>query len=376
MKQQIADDQVQLIGVIQEQHPDRCRLFAQWQKFDWPIVHDPVNVIATRAVPVVLAIDEHGVVQSKRPRQNWVINEFLKTDYPAPKAETVAPIQLTTQQRQIIWGSAVYHRAERRAGPKPTINPAEFFDRAIGETSDDATVAFATGVAYRMRYESNRRQPGDFEAAVAHWSRALELDPNHYIYRRRIQQYGPRLMKPYPFYDWVEQARTEIKERGETPVQLFVEPGGAEFAKPSRSFVGAVATTNPDPDGKITRDESKFVGISGVAVPTAVKPGSTMRFHIELRPNKAAHWNNEADPVQVWVNQPDGWELSRDQFSLKQPPQPETSESRRLEFEVKAPKNAKPTKLQGFALYYVCEDEGGQCLYRRQDFELQIAVKD
>ena len=54
---------IQLLGIIQEQHPDRCRLFAQWQQFDWPIVHDPINVIATRAVPVVLAIDEHGVVQ-------------------------------------------------------------------------------------------------------------------------------------------------------------------------------------------------------------------------------------------------------------------------------------------------------------------------
>ena len=28
-----------LLGVIQEQHPDRCRLFAQWKGFDWPILH-------------------------------------------------------------------------------------------------------------------------------------------------------------------------------------------------------------------------------------------------------------------------------------------------------------------------------------------------
>ena len=43
-----------------------------------------------------------------------------------------------------------------------------------------------------------------------------------------MQQYGPRLDKPYPFYDWVETAREEIRARGETPSPLRVEPAGAE----------------------------------------------------------------------------------------------------------------------------------------------------
>ena len=61
-----------------------------------------------------------------------------------------------------------------------------------------------------------------FQRAIDAWGQALAIDPNHYIWRRRIQQYGPRLIKPYPFYDWVEQAAREIRARGETPVELAV----------------------------------------------------------------------------------------------------------------------------------------------------------
>lgn len=51
-----------LLGRIQEQHPDRCRLFAQWKQFDWPILHDPINLLNLGAVSMFAAIDEDGVV--------------------------------------------------------------------------------------------------------------------------------------------------------------------------------------------------------------------------------------------------------------------------------------------------------------------------
>ena len=44
-----------LLGVIQEQHPDRCRLFAQWQEFDWPILWDPFNLTGAAVVPILTA---------------------------------------------------------------------------------------------------------------------------------------------------------------------------------------------------------------------------------------------------------------------------------------------------------------------------------
>ncbi len=381
LKQQVADDQVTLVGVIQEQHPDRCRLFAQWHNIDWPILHDPINLIPTRAVPVIIAIDEHGVVQSTRPRLDWVKKEFLKTDYPAPEETTEPKFELTKLQRMVIWGDAVYQRALRE-GKDGSIT-AQYFDKAVAgydahlkSHPDDATAHFSRGVALRMRYESTRRQRDDFQAAVDAWGRALELDPNHYIYRRRIQQYGPRLIKPYPFYDWVGQARADIEKRGEKPLRLMVEPGGAEIARPSRAFEPAVAAVNPDPSARINRDKNNLIEVNSVAVPAMIKPGTTSRLHVELRPTAKAHWNNESEPVQVWIEQPDGWRLQKRLFALPQPEQAESTEVRRLEFEAKAPKNAKSTTLRGYALYYVCEEQNGTCLYLRRDFEIPVAVAD
>lgn len=34
------DGSVQMVGVIQEQHPDRARLFMQWKEMGWPMLVD------------------------------------------------------------------------------------------------------------------------------------------------------------------------------------------------------------------------------------------------------------------------------------------------------------------------------------------------
>jgi hypothetical protein len=115
---------------------------------------------------------------------------------------------------------------------------------------------FRLGVAHRIRHESARRKPGDFQAAVDAWGPALALDPSQYIWRRRIEQYGPRLAKPYAFYDWIEQARAEIARRGEAPIPLTVEPYCSELAGPVREALAeAAAPVEPDPTGLIGRDK-------------------------------------------------------------------------------------------------------------------------
>ena len=109
----------------------------------------------------------------------------------------------------------------------------EAYGQALDLDPGDGWTHFRLGVALRKRYDSPHRQPGDFQAAVDAWKGALDIDPNQYIWRRRIQQYGPRLDKPYPFYDWVPQAREEIAARGETPVGLTVRARAAR-SSPSR----------------------------------------------------------------------------------------------------------------------------------------------
>ena len=128
---------------------------------------------------------------------------------------------------------------------------------------------FRLGVAHRMRFETDKRREGDFQAAVTAWSQALELDPNQYIWRRRIEQYGPRLAKPYPFYDWVEQARDEITSRGQKPIELAEEPYGSELASPSRGSLKATeqVSDEPDPLGRINRDRRHLIEAEVVVVP-------------------------------------------------------------------------------------------------------------
>ena len=48
--------ELQVVGIIQEQHPDRCRLFMQWKQMDWPILVDSLNLLEVSAVPITVAI--------------------------------------------------------------------------------------------------------------------------------------------------------------------------------------------------------------------------------------------------------------------------------------------------------------------------------
>jgi hypothetical protein len=100
--------------------------------------------------------------------------------------------------------------------------------------------------------------------------------------------------------------------------------------------------------------------------------------HLTLSPNtgRKSHWNNAADPLRVWVDVPKGWQLSQQSHSLAGPDKQETSAKiRRIDFEVQAPADATGSvKLPVYALYFVCEDENGACLFLRQDISVDVEV--
>ncbi len=124
------------------------------------------------------------------------------------------------------------------------------YREAVTLDPKDGPSWFRLGVCLRRRFETTARKSDDFRSAVEAWGTALELDPNQYIWRRRIEQYGPRLDKPYPFYDWVTEAETAVRKRGDTPVSLPVRPDGSEIAKPSKVFATQKELPkNPDPRG-------------------------------------------------------------------------------------------------------------------------------
>jgi hypothetical protein len=373
-----------MAGIIQEQHPHRARLFMQWKQMDWPILIDRLNLLEVTAVPITALIDENGIIRALRPTDEQY-REFLETDY--SDADKARPQQVSAPDleklRQAAGASAQSWRDYAAAlmlwGEDSSLGTAiDAFNSAVKLAPGHGPTHFRLGVAFRSRYDSDYRQPDDFNSAIGQWSRALELDPNQYIWRRRIQQYGPRLDKPYSFYDWVNQARREIVARGETPSPLRVEPGGAEFAYPSKVFDSGTDTpAEPDPEGRIFRDRQGLIRAEVTVVPENLRPGQTGRVHVVFRPDrsKKAHWNNEMEDLAFWIDTPEGWQVDKRRLTVPRPPEAVSTEPRRLEFEFKCPENASgKVVLPAYSLYYVCEDVNGVCLYRRQDVPIKITV--
>jgi tetratricopeptide (TPR) repeat protein len=394
-RQAVANNQLVMLGVIQEQHADRCRLFAQWKGFDWPILQDAINLLGPKGVPIVVALDAAGVVRALNPQPDQ-FDDFLSSSDPV-----VAASDSKRPTRRELYEDTLATRPPSIGGTSNAASLCQYGDGLIlwGTDKDlDATVVayesaakltpehgptqFRLGSALRRRYESEYRQANDFQRAVAHWSLALELQPNQYIWRRRIQQYGPRMIKPYAFYDWVSQAQRDIRGRGEQPIELTVELTRAERAYPAKQAEFAASQgKEPDPHGEVQRDEGGVVQASATLVPQTATPGSTVRVYLELTPNaqRSVHWTNDAGPTTVWVVGDAGLSIEKPQIEASGKARAELShETRAIEFEVKVPATAprKETIIQAYALYYVCEGVKGQCVYRRQDVSIPVRLRD
>ncbi|MHC4203414.1 MAG: tetratricopeptide repeat protein, partial [Planctomycetota bacterium] len=320
----IREKNLVVLGIAQEQHPDRCRLFAQWKKLNWPILHDPINLIQTRGVPIEVAIDEHGIVRSTRPDLKTFEQEFLDKTFAPPSRESPSKSEKATEPDI----AALRRRIEQSKtsdawrqlgdalvlwGEPAGINDAiDAYTQAIKIKPDNGDAHFRLGVCYRLRHESRQRAPTDFQKAVDHWTKARQIEPNQYIWRRRIEQYGPRATKPYPFYDWVQTAANDIKARGEKPVELRVLPTGSEISDSDSSLGNdQIDVKPPDPQGRILRDHQRLILTEVTVIPPYIKPGGIVRVHVTLRPDEKqkAHWNNEAESLKLWVDPPSGWKV-------------------------------------------------------------------
>jgi hypothetical protein len=372
----VQSGRVEVLGIVQEQHPDRARLFTEWKGLDWPILVDAYNELGVRAVPITVFIDEHGIVRElpRRARDRAArVLAFLEAQHEAPAEASPAAPPARQPLRDVALAMA------KTDGPNARDDVIELLTKASAEAPNDASTRFALGVAYRMRYDSPGRKPGDFDRAVQAWAAALDLEPNQYIWRRRIQQYGPRLGKPYPFYDWVHEARKELRRRGIEPPPLVVEPRGSEIARPTRAIEPAGHQQAPKDAERITRDVEGFVRIQQVCVPPSVAPGSAVRVHLVFEPNRRAnaYWNNEAGPMVVWVDPPDGWEIDRRLMRVEMPRDAVSREARTVELELYPPEGATPGTVtaSGYALFNVCEGTDGECLYRRADVGIRVHVR-
>jgi len=378
-----------MAGIIEEQHPDRARLFMQWKQMPWPVLVDSLDLLGVSAVPITLAVDEYGVIRMVNPAPGEIEEKFINRTFERPvslpevanRAPDLDALKQATESNTVASWADYANAVVEWGGPQRTSEAIQAYQRALRLDPASGPLHFRLGAAYRKRYDSNFRQPEDFQKAVEQWSAALEIDPNQYIWRRRIQQYGPRLDKPYSFYDWVTTARKEIAARGEIPAPLSVEPSGAEFGQSEPSFAAASnSIKEPDPRGRILRDAGQFVKVETAVVPNTRAQDVSERVHVVFRPNPAnkTHWNNEAGNFVFWVSAPAGWNVSQHLVTIPNPSRLPRTEAREAEFEVRGPERgrAPAVTLPAYALYYVCEGVNGVCMYRRQDVPITIAPHD
>ena len=388
----MADGKLQLVGIIQEQHAERCRLFAQWKQFDFPILQDSFTEIGLGVVPVAVLLDENGFVQALNPRTR----QIAKLVGAAPK-NGAAPVANEKEATPDHWKSAVqaepgnldaivrYGDALMKSGKQEAIPLAiEAYESArnLMKAKDQAgrklkhkigAVDFRMGVAHRRLFDiGNGVNTVEFQLASRFWDQALSANPNQYIWRRRIQQYGPGLAKPYPFYDWVDQAKQEIEKRGEQPITLKVPLTGSEIAGKQRGFKEAGADdVEPDPDAKINLD-TELIVVESTAVPSTAKPKQAVRVYLHWKP-KSGKWNNESTPMQVWLNV-SGGKTNRKLVTLPNAGTAESAESRWVEFEVIHDGESDEILVEGYGLYNACDKADHACLYLRKGFRIPISV--
>lgn len=356
---------------MQEQHPDRALLFHQWQQMDFPLFVDSMNQLGVKVVPIHVLVDPRGVVAAVNPRPEdlGALIDGMTVSY--TKDEDSSVVAEPRKASLLAQGTQAFVQL------RDTAQAIRLLRQAVKEDPQADRAWFRLGVALRHRFEE-AGDPADFAAAIAAWQTALHLDPNQYIWRRRIQQFGPRLDKPYPFYDWVAQARAEVEARMEEPIALRVEPKGAELTAPLRRGAGEEQRPPdfpvfPDPESRITEDDGLLEAAAVVVRDTQGR--NAARVHLTIQPNRLrqAHWNNEVEAAKVWLILPERWSSPQPFAELPMRVSAVSDEKRTAEFELRWPELDGPLpELQAVLLAHVCEGADGTCVYRRLPIKIRL----
>ena len=345
---------LQVFGIAPEQYGDRMALFLQWKNLDFPVLMDPLNVLNVAAVPITLLVDESGVIRYRNPKAKD-LKVFLSTDYPTSKdslaklpfANQQALDALQTQKSEDIQSALKALTQLDKSGKKPEYS-------------------FQAGVLARWLYDHGGSSE-DFQIAVDLWSQALDERPGQYIWRRRIQQYGPRLDKPYPFYNWVTEARNDLQAAGKTPHPLQVEPSGSEVALPGKKGkTEQKARRFSDSNNKLS-NESKLLEITVTTIPHTDDPKKG-RLHLLLTPTDKGHWSSDAQEVELWYRPTKGDPIFLTSEVTALPADQETSSaSRVLEGDFSLPKNPEGDLV---LFYSLCETENAVCRFLKSEWPL------
>ena len=345
---------------------------------EWRIFADPLNLAELAVVPVPLLIDEHGVVRA-RPRSPAALAAFVAAEFPAPPiAAAVHPGRDLTLLRRRAHEENT-SRAWRELGDAEFLaagDPESAYLQSIARDPADGRPHFRLGVARLDAVERGARPSSDLQGAIDSLTTALQLDPGQYIWRRRLQQYGPRLDKPYDFYGWVGKARAEILAAGAVPVPLPEEPSGSEllgvlrrdasFSEPPDLF-GATAPP-PDPAGRVR--------VTPLVVPGRVPPGGRVRVRLrfELAPDLGLHWNDDGPGLRAGIASQVGLRLVDSQLDGTGISRADPAAPRDLECELEVSSETRSAITARFrATFEIC-DSSGICSAHRLDVSATIPV--
>lgn len=380
-KSHVTAKKLVVLGVDHEQHADRARLFAQWRGLAGPILHDPLNLSLVSELPTVVAIDEEGVIRAIQPSIDAIEKSFIKKPWKKKKpmskpeeAELPDPrvTRRTAEEAREPSASRAHADALVLSGLPPQIDEAiKVYRDVIVIDPKDAWSLFRLGVAYRIRYEREERQPGDFQAAVDAWAQAVRFAPTNAIFRQRFRQYGPSIEGSGAAYDWIPAARQDLARRGQKPMELEIEPLAMEMAAaPARG-----ARISTPKKGKHPTDKDGQVSIETTVVRSADRKHANMaEVHVTLRPN-GVQWEDGEAPIRIWLENSKSARPARPYLEFPKTGSKSGSEARTLSFSVELTSKSKTPHgtLKGDAVY--CFRSGDESKTARQEFKVSIGGK-
>ena len=165
LEKYVRDGKLVVLGIAQEQHPQRNQLFTQWHRINWPVLHDPINMMQVTGVPIEVAIDEEGIVRATRVKAETLERDFINKTFSAEGAKASKPVKAKRPDLAALRRRAEQTRlssAWRELGDAMVLwegvakvdDAIEAYRQAIGIRPDDGDAHFRLGVCYRMRYET------------------------------------------------------------------------------------------------------------------------------------------------------------------------------------------------------------------------------
>jgi len=131
-----------MAGIIEEQHPDRARLFMQWKQTPWPVLVDSLDLLGVSAVPITLAVDEYGVIRMVNPAPGEIEEKFINRTFERPvslpevanRAPDLDALKQATESNTVASWADYANAVVEWGGPQRTSEAIQAYQRALAST--------------------------------------------------------------------------------------------------------------------------------------------------------------------------------------------------------------------------------------------------